>query len=97
MSTQHTHACLMQEGSYVLKKGKVLLPHSNDVVLSQLMDVGDVSVSHWMASFACTNVVKSTSNDVGVICTHCHISACCTLSHMDVVDVHATNGLLEHA
>ena len=30
-----------------------MLPHTNDVILCQLMDGDDASISHWMASFAC--------------------------------------------
>ena len=30
-----------------------MLPHRNDVVLSQLIDADDASMPHWMASFAC--------------------------------------------
>ena len=33
----------------------------------------------------------------GVVCTHCHHSASCALFRVDVVDVHATHGQLEHA
>ena len=43
------------------------------------------------------NVIKSTSKDGGVVCTHCHNSASCVLLHVDMVDLHATHGQLEHA
>ena len=73
-----------------------MLPHRNDVVLCQLMDADDASMSHWMASFACA-MSSSPSAKMVVSSAHCHNSACCILLNMDAVDVHATHGLLEHA
>ena len=57
------------------------LPHRNDVVLSQLMDADDASMSHWMASFACA---KSSSPPAKIVVSSAHIAttvrvvSCCT-------------------
>ena len=42
------------------------------------------------------NVIKSTTNDGCVVCTHCHNTTWCLLMHMDVVYVDATHGVFEH-
>ena len=43
------------------------------------------------------NVFDFTNTDGGIICTHCHHWTCYVLSHVDMVDVHVTHCLLEHA
>ena len=42
------------------------------------------------------NVIKSTSKDGCVVCTHCHNTTWYLLMHMDVVYVDATHGVFEH-
>ena len=50
----------------------------------------------WCWASSVPNVIKSTSKDGGVVCTHCYHSAACVLFHVNVVDVHAIHGQLEN-